>query len=140
MVYIYHCLDYIKMATLTATYWGLIADVGNPKTPPPSLWVNLLFYCLGPKGCVALLFPLLCHNFANYCEAILIRNSVNWQPELRKWNRNYLLDTTWRYPKRIRFEIESCFALAAIDVYDSLRYHSKGARLCLFLFEASRQP
>ena len=26
---------YIKIANLMATYWGLIADVGNPKTPAP---------------------------------------------------------------------------------------------------------
>ena len=30
-----------------------------------------------PKGCVALLLLLLCHNFASYYKAILIRNSVN---------------------------------------------------------------
>ena len=29
------------MATLTATYWGLIADVGNPKTPPPLASANI---------------------------------------------------------------------------------------------------
>ena len=29
------------MATLTATYWGLIADVGNPKTPGPLALANI---------------------------------------------------------------------------------------------------
>ena len=29
------------MATLTATYWGLIADVGNPKTPCPLALANI---------------------------------------------------------------------------------------------------
>ena len=29
------------MATLTATYWGLTADVGNPKTPVPLALANI---------------------------------------------------------------------------------------------------
>ena len=48
------------MATLTATYWGLIADVGNPKTPGPLALANIgngdpsplskLATCLGMKA------------------------------------------------------------------------------------------
>ena len=46
-------------------------------TEEKALWVKVLFNCLGLKGCVALLLLLLCHNFASYYKAILIRNSVN---------------------------------------------------------------
>ena len=31
----------MKMATLTATYWGLIADFGNSKTPTPLASANI---------------------------------------------------------------------------------------------------
>ena len=34
-------IKYIKIANLMATYWGLIADVGNPKTPAPLALANI---------------------------------------------------------------------------------------------------